>query len=918
MKRIIGTVLLAAAVIAAFLWFYQTTDAAEGPAPDVLRAVPADAALIFETADAAEIRRDLSQSSVIWKELQATDFWFRLNAVSEVLDSAFRTREELRKYFDRRPATISVHASGAKSYSYLMCMPLKGAADESRIRAELNALLKPTAPPEQRMYDGTELTTLYPALTDAPLTYFISEDILAVSLNALLTEAAVRALKHDACVTLDPSFLRVRKTTDRAARARVFINHRRFSAVLRPYVRPEFNKSPFFEVPFGTWSGLDLTLRANALSLNGFIHAPDSSDAWLSVFSGLDAPEMKVLAAMPVSTAYFVCYGFGEYPAFAARTAEMREAAGVKFKFDRALKEADDLCNCDFADLATGWIGDQAAAFITEPSSADYHGHRFAVFRAQDRKKADEALESLEAAFAEANTPPDPDRAEYAGHRIYKLRIGRRYGMLLGDVFEGLEDPWAVRLDDYVVAGNSLNGLRVLVQSFDEGKTLARDASFRTFAKRISSEAHFTVYSALSRSPFLYEALLRDEHADALAERRETLRKFEGFVYQAEHHKDGLYFNNIYFKHNPVYEQETAAVWESRLKAPVRRGPFLVKNHYTGALETVLQDAENRLYLLANTGKVLWEADLEGPVQGEIIQADLFRNRKLQMVFSTATKLYVLDRNGNHVDGFPVSFSEKTAAPVAVADYDKSRDYRFFIPFESGKTAVYDSRGKLVEGWNYTDPEAPIVTPIEHIRVRTKDYLFAVNAAGSIRLLDRKGDVRHKTEARLPKGFTLPAAAEHPEQVISSGAVFAADTAGTLYRAGFDGRTRKTDTGLKNPHAVQFFDVTGDGNLECLVQESDGITAFSFEGKKLFTCSGEGLTAGFRVHETSSGTLISAVSVSAKKVWLWDAAGKVFEGFPVIGDIPAAAGDLYGDGNLNLVTGLSDGTVFGYTVNTAR
>lgn len=918
LKRIIGTVILFAAVAAAFFWFYQTTEAADGPAPDVLRAVPSDAALILETSDVAEIRRDLSQSNVIWEELQSTDFWFRLNAVGEVLDSALRTRQELRRYFDRRPATFSVHASGANTHSYLMCVPLKGSADEQRARAELNALLKPSAPPEERMYDGTALTTLHPAFSDAPLTYFISEGILAVSPNALLTEAAVRALKHDARVNLDPSFLRVRKTTDRSARARIFVNHRRFSRLIKPYTARALHDAAFFNVPFGTWSGLDLTMRANAFSLNGFIHAADSSDEWLSKFSGLKAPEMKVLEAMPVSTAFFVFYGFGDAAVFAARTAEMREAAGVKYQFDRAVKEADALCNCDFEHLAASWIGDQAAAFITEPASTDYHSHRFAAFRTDNREAARDALEALEAAFAGSGGGPDESEAEHAGRRIYKLKLGSRYGDLLGDAFSGLSDPWAVMLDDYVVMGNALNGLRVLVQTYDDGKTLARDASFRDFARHISSKAHFTVYSALSRSPNLYEALLGGEHAAAIAERRETLRKFESFIYQAEHHKDGLYFNNIFFKHNPVYEQETAAVWESRLGAPVIRGPFLVKNHYTGGPEIVLQDAENRLLLLANTGKVLWEVKLDGPVEGEIAQVDLYKNRKLQMVFSTSAKLYVLDRNGNHVDGFPVSFSEKASAPVAVADYDNSRDYRFFIPFRSGKTAVYDSRGELVEGWNYTDPEAPLATPIEHIRVRTKDYLFAVNAAGSIRLLDRKGDIRHNTEARLPRGFSLPVSALHPEQVISSGAVFAADSAGTLYRAGFDGRIQKTETGLKNPRSVQFFDVTGDGNLECLIQELDGITAFAFDGKKLFTCSGEDLAAGFRIHQTADGTLISAVSVSAKKIWLWDAAGKVLEGFPLIGDIPAAVGDLYSDGNLNLVTGLSDGTVFGYSVNTAR
>jgi len=920
LKKLIGILILLAAVVAAFLWFYKSVETPGRDVADALRAVPDDAALILETGNAAEIWRDLSQSGVIWEELQATDLYFRLNVIGLALDSAMRSRAELRKYLDRKPLAVSVHSSGARTYSFLLSIPLSGNADEDRLKDEVRALLKPNGTPEIRTYEGVSLITVQPSFTDSPITFFASDGLLVVSLNSILAEESVRALKQAARVTADPSFVRARKTADSNARARLFINHTRFAGLVKPYAGKDAKGAAFFTTTFGNWSALDLTMRSNAFLLNGFVHAPDSSEAWLSGFSDSKAPKIKLLASLPVNTAYFAFYGFGDYAEYYKRRSLMRESAGVKYKVDKALKSADGDCNCKSEALLTGWIGSQAAVFITEPSSSDYASHRFAAFHVKSRTAADEALEKLEAAFAGGDEPLSESDAEFDGHLIRKLNIGRLYGTLVGDAFGGLDSPYAVRIGETVLMGNSLNAVRVLIQSVASGKTLSEDAGFRDFNEQISSEAHFAVYSALSRSPFIYEALLDEEHAKPLAGQRETLRKFQGFVYQVRHYKDGLYYNNIFFKHNPVYEQETTAIWEARLKAPVRGKPHLVKNHYTGALEAVVQDIENRIYLLANTGKVLWEATLDGPIEGDIVQVDLYKNRKLQMFFSTRTKLYVLDRNGNNVEGFPVTLPEKASAPASVNDYDNSRDYRFFVPLESGKTMAVDARGKKVEGWSFTDSEARLITPVEHIRVRSKDYLFAVNAKGRIHLLDRQGNSRHKVHARMPEGALQPFAASHPEQVIGSGGVYAADSLGTAYRIGFDGRTEKLDFGLRqSPRYVRFHDLNRDGTVDCIIQTESGITAFSMEGRKLFEFEAADLKAGFEIHDTGgSGAAISAYSETAKKVYLFDAEGRLFDGFPLIGDFPSAVGDLNGDGNLNLLTGLSEGQVFGYAVSSAR
>jgi hypothetical protein len=67
----------------------------------------------------------------------------------------------------------------------------------------------------------------------------------------------------------------------------------------------------------------------------------------------------------------------------------------------------------------------------------------------------------------------------------------------------------------------------------------------------------------------------------------------------------------------------------------------------------VVQDSKNILYRFSNDGKLLWKKQLEAKISGSIHEVDVYRNRKLQLAFTTETAFHILDRNGNHVDGFP-------------------------------------------------------------------------------------------------------------------------------------------------------------------------------------------------------------------------------------------------------------------------
>jgi hypothetical protein len=114
------------------------------------------------------------------------------------------------------------------------------------------------------------------------------------------------------------------------------------------------------------------------------------------------------------------------------------------------------------------------------------------------------------------------------------------------------------------------------------------------------------------------------------------------------------------------------------------------------------------------------------------------------MLFTTATHIYLYDRNGNLVKPYPVAWPTSVSA-LSVYDYDKDRNYRILTTGADNVVRVYDKRIQPVEGWKpFKSPHAVTRAP-EFFRVASRDYIVVCSEQTTY-ILDRKGAERVKLE----------------------------------------------------------------------------------------------------------------------------------------------------------------------------
>ncbi|MBL0043904.1 MAG: group III truncated hemoglobin [Flavobacteriales bacterium] len=201
--------------------------------------------------------------------------------------------------------------------------------------------------------------------------------------------------------------------------------------------------------------------------------------------------------------------------------------------------------------------------------------------------------------------------------------------------------------------------------------------------------------------------------------------------------------------------QNDGAMWSVSLGTHAQCGPWLITDHLSRTKQILVQDTKNRIALISCTGKLMWQRELDGPIMGGVHQVDKFKNGKLQMLFNTAERMYVIDRNGKDVERFPIRLPERTSAPLNVFDYENKKEYRVLVPTEGSRLLNFDINGKPVDGWVPPRTIGVCEIPVEHMRIRGKDHLVLVDIGGHVNVFDRRGEPRYapKLQARSVEHF---------------------------------------------------------------------------------------------------------------------------------------------------------------------
>ena len=164
----------------------------------------------------------------------------------------------------------------------------------------------------------------------------------------------------------------------------------------------------------------------------------------------------------------------------------------------------------------------------------------------------------------------------------------------------------------------------------------------------------------------------------------------------------------------PEFERDTVVV--------IPEGPFRVKNSGTGRMNLFYQNSSGAICLKEEDGKGIWGVPFGKPLCGTAQTVDYYANGKLQILFGSGSSVYLIDRLGRFVTGFPIDLGKEILLGPDVYDFNGAKAYNIMVLHKDKTIEMYNLKGQKPASWKGIALQETIKGLPERIEVGGRTY----------------------------------------------------------------------------------------------------------------------------------------------------------------------------------------------------
>lgn len=856
------------------------------------QAVPPDFAFCLETRNFFPLNAALQNYNNIWSEFLSYDELNTVNNELHIIDSLGRKYSDLTNLL-KHGLIVSVHPGGER-FSSLFVLN----SSDHRATEQLLKLVSNETEIKKEKFEGITLYHLdFKESFPNELYFFETRGIVVFSTSKDLLLRSVRHIAGGENTFDKDPYSKISGTVGSDVEAHVFVNFNYLEQFISTFLKQKF-------VPavsrFTSAAALDLEIRQDQLILNGFSQPNDSLYQKVKLFTGQKAVSQELFGYMPSDVVFFQWIGLSDPVLFRARMDMFFPEGGEIRKF-----------RSDFFKV----FGGQAALLKLRMSTEKFSD--FFILSLKSRGLADDFLRKNLFALSTSHKIISKTiriTKDYETE-IYSFPLQNLTRILFGDIFSEKRFRYFSFFDNNLIMSESEEDLEKYLYMCTLGQTVENSVYFAGFRQDVSSRSNFAFYYDPVRHFNEGVQFLRLPYTKAVNDNTSSWKKISYAGFQSTVADDLSYFR-LFLRYSGEIREYVNTVWERKLEANSVIKPAIVRNHITGEKEIFIQDEDNRIYLISNNGGIIWSQEVDGPVLSEIIQIDYYNNNRLQYLFNTPGYIYLIDRNGNKVENFPVKLRETASAGLAVFDYENNGKLRIPVPTTGKDILMYDRDGNIVSGWKFRQTDHIVSFPLRHVRIEDRDYII-VHDKFRLYFLDRRGRERLKPKKQIE--FS----AENDVYFIGRNSlkdsrIIASSRKGEVFEFYFNGEVKKILTAKTGP--AHFFlpeDIVGSRQQEFIFADSSNLLVYNEEGKMVLSeklpdnVSHKPVVYTFALTDKKIGI----VTENSERIYLINNDGSIYQGFPLRGSTLFSISSFPGlKDRFNLIVGNNDNFLYNYSV----
>ena len=830
---------------------------------------------------------------------------FRKSMLSRVVDTLKQVSQ-----VDTSSYVMAIRVEGKQSIRFLYVLNRSGLFSRGDVHAFLQKMFAGVQVKE-RKYNNQKIYLASRGKDE--VCYAIVGGMVLVSNSELYVEDAVNQLGHSGEDEKDgaPRFKNVNRYFSAGAGLNVFLNTTCFSDLLPLLLQKDFIAKQTNIAKWFKWGALDGDIKPNGVSFNGFVHYDGLKAAFPIAFKGQVPQDSKLDAVIPADVKCVSILALNDVKNYLASLESYRYGAGqienVRKRKQEFARLFGDKLEEEWQALLKGEWGKGTLSY--DASRKQEEG--IVVVHVKAGSLAGGLLEKMLKSYASKSGISETslyrsfalDKDKKVSY--FKMPVPDFAGVMWGYVLGGIATNYVLVEDNYVVFASSEKGLQSFASDYMRRLSVRDQEWYQKLRTKLSSKFNWMYLSEMVSMLPYYEQVTKGALRELLERNKEGMEVFSSLGLQWVCEGDMLY-HTLFLSTEEVEQKQAQIMWQTRLDARMSMKPAIVVNHNTGERELFVQDEGNTIYLINDVGRILWKLPIDGKINSEVYQVDMFKNGKLQYLFSTPGHLYLIDRNGNYLPRFPLAFKSPCERGISVADYENNKNYRVFAPGADHHVYLYEVSCNFVKGWDVPKSDNDIVSKIYHFRVEGKDYLVYADRY-RLYILDRKGKERVKvsTLLNLSANTSLYLTKQNGQMKMAF-----MDANGEIVLVNFRGQVER----IKGEEMIgggmfNVEDVNNDGQDEFIYTLKNRIVVMDNKGKLLFEKHWEDSELDFPyIYRFSArDSRIGIMDGKGERLFLLDMK-EVSKGFPIRGNSPfsIAFGDN-GSAGFYLFAG-SDGT----------
>jgi len=872
--------IIAIVVIAAATWYlYENIGKVDG---DPWEMIPNNAALIIEIDNPRDVSNKFNDSNLIWQKLlqirNVEKFEKNINAIDTLLSENGNYLHTLWN----SPLIIAFFSDSISAIETLVLSKTESNYNINRIKNLLSsklgreyALLNITGISNGfKIAGAVSGKTSYFAFIDGVFVYSSSLDLLGKLSDTYNGERPK--------LTNNPSLVELKETSGVKVHARAYVQYDEISKLIQPLISSEKIVALQWINNFADWTEVDILLKNDELIFSGF-SISSNNNSYLGSFEGQQPVKIKATSIIPYNANTVVWLGVTDFKKYFFSN-----------NSEQVINSISSNLNIDINKFIEV-IGDEVVFVSNANSPKSFKANSWVIVKTQDNKNAASILKKIALNTGSKKT------TKHKNYVISKINNSSFISDVFGDAMAVVKNNYYTFIGDYAVFANSERALINLINYFETGKTLDLNDNFKDFSDNLSSQSNMLLYIKPAEMTGMFSEYLADVVGKHFLINEKVISSFQGVAMQISMDKH-FSFTNYYVKYSETYHEENLALWKTKVDEEIVWGPYLVSDHQTKKQNIIVFDKLSNMYLINSDGRILWKKKLDKVPVSDIFEVDYYKNGKIQYLFNTIDYIYLIDKIGRYVKGYPKKLHSKATNGIAVFDYKNNKDYRLLIAQSDKRIYNYSIKGNEIKGWSEPRMQNIVVEPITRLLANKKDYIIISDIDNGIKIVNRKGNRRIKLSGNLKKASNSD---YYVNRTNSKGIIITTDKLGKLVYISSSGKLRYTDFGnFSDNHFFLYEDFNGDNSKDFIYIDGDKLVVydrfkkelFSFEFGSEITIAPSFFTFGKKQH------VLGVVANKERTIYLFDNDGNIIISKGLVGETPFTVGDLEDNNRINLVS----------------